>query len=343
MTQRLALALYRCLLAFYPKGFRLEFSAEMQVVFTQALGGRYASAGSLLWRELRDWPVALCQAHRAERKKAMVAENPSLAQPAPAHTPVPPSSWRHACLAALGHLFYLWLAAGEGLLSAFGGPLHVSSVLQSWLARLGLLVILVADLLVVLWSWRRGWPRWSLPYLGVVVTWLLLLFQSLIQNDGSLLVFIAPLVALAVLLLAALGGRWKGLQPLHERLRGDWTLSGLVYFSYVPLVFIFLLDDTPYQAIGITCSSALLALGVFLYMRGTILWWRVSVLPVAYIAASLVTIYFLRVDYFNGPRYYALDPLRLLGSWGVVGMLPLLAFGLLELTRHAYHRWLQAA
>ena len=38
MRTRLALGLYRCLLASYPKGFRTEFAAEMKAVFARALG-----------------------------------------------------------------------------------------------------------------------------------------------------------------------------------------------------------------------------------------------------------------------------------------------------------------
>jgi len=43
MLTRLALGLYRCLLAFYPTGFRTEFEAEMKAVFIQALGDQRAS------------------------------------------------------------------------------------------------------------------------------------------------------------------------------------------------------------------------------------------------------------------------------------------------------------
>ena len=119
-----------------------------------------------------------------------------------------------------------------------------------------------------------------------------------------------------------------------------WTLCGLAYFSYTPWVFIFMLDETRYQTTGTLLSSAILSLCVLVYLRCTRLRWRVLVLPIAYTAASLVTAFYLRVDYFSWQPYYASDPWR---SLVYLGIIPLLIVGLLELGRHAFIRWLQAA
>lgn len=343
MRTRVALGLYRCLLAFYPKGIRTEFGAEMRAVFAQALGEECASTGQLLWRELRDWPGALWQTHRAERRKIMIPAGTSRPQPALAHPADPVGAWRAAWLAALAYLLYLWLAAAEVILDASIGSLHLTSKMQSRIVGYGAGAILVVDLIVILLCWRRGWPRWSLPYLGVVLTWLVFVFQSLIKNDGSLLIYTSPLVALTVIGLAALGSWWKGLHTLSECLHRDWTLFGLAYLGYAPWVFFFLLDETRHQTIGTLLSSAILALGVLVYMRCSSLGWRVSVLPIAYATASLVAMFYLRVDYFYWPPYYTSDPWRSLVYWDVVGIAPLLVFGVLELGRHAFSRWLPAA
>ena len=101
MDKHLALWLYRCLLAFYPTGFRTEFGAEMRAVFTQALGDCRTSVVQLLWRELRDWPGVIWCAHRAERMRTMIPTSLAQQQPGPARQPVPASSWRDAWLAAL--------------------------------------------------------------------------------------------------------------------------------------------------------------------------------------------------------------------------------------------------
>jgi hypothetical protein len=343
MGKHLALWLYRCLLAFYPTGFRTEFEAEMKDVFTEALAERRASMVRLLGRELRDWPGVVWHAHHAERSEMMMSTSSSRAQPEPAQPLVPASSWRAAWLAALVHLFYLWIAAGGVVLRALVGPLHLTNRMQDRLTGYGAGAILVIDLIVVLLCWRRGWPRWGLPYLGVVLSVLALFTQAGIRNDGSLLIFIAPLVFLCIFLLAALGRWWKGLHSLYERLNSDWTLFGLAYFSYTPWVFIFMLDETRYQTTGTMLSSVILSLGVLVYMRCTRLGWRSLVLPIAYTAASLATAFYLRVDYFSWQAYYASDSWRSLVNWEVVGIMPLLVFGFLELGRHAVHRWLQAA
>jgi len=343
MRTRFALGLYRCLLAFYPKGFRAEFELEMTAVFSQALNGQHNAIARLLWRELCDWPRVAWRAHLAERRKTMAHTDSLQAQPAPAYQPVPAGTWRAAWLAALGYLVYLWIAAVAAILSALIEPLHLTWDMQSRITRYAAGAILAFDLIVVLLSWRRGWPRWSLPYLGVVLTCLVLVFQSLIKNDGSLLIYTAPLVALIIIGLAALGSRWKGLHSFYERLHRDWTLFGLVYLSYTPWVFIFMLDETRYQTTGTLLSSLILSLGVLAYLRCTQLGWRVLVLPVAYTAASLVTAFYLRADTFSWQTYFASVAWRNLVHWEVVGIIPLLIAGLLELGRYAFNRWLQAA
>jgi hypothetical protein len=331
------------LLAFYPKDFRAEFELEMTAVFSQALNGQRSATARLLWRELRDWPGVVWSTHHAERREIMMSTSSTLEQPDPSHQLVPASSWRSAWLAALGYLVYLWIAAAEAILIALSEPLHLTWVMQSRIVGYAAGVILAVDLIVVLLCWRRGWPRWSLPYLGVVLTWLVLVFQSLIKNDGSLLIFTAPLVALVIIGLAVLGSRWKGLHSFYERLHRDWTLFGLAYLSYTPWVFILMGDETPYQTTGTLLSTALLALGVLVYMRCTELWQRVLVLPVAFTAAYLVILCYLWVYYQPWHSYYTSSSFRLLANWGVVGIMPVLVFGLLELGRYAFHRWLHAA
>jgi len=343
MNTPLALGLYRCLLAFYPTGFRTEFEAEMKAVFTQALVEKRASAVCLLWRELRDCPGMVWRTHLTERRERMTPTSSIQAQTRPAHSLVTASSWRDACLAALAFLIYLWYSAAGVILSALSEPLHLTRNMQSRITGYVAGVILAVDLIVVLLSWRRGWPRWSLPYLGVVLTWLVLVFQSLIKNDGSLLIFTALLVALIIILLAALGSWWKGLHSFYERLHRDWTLFGLVYLSYTPWVFIFMLDETRYQTTGTLLSSAILSLGVLFYLRCTRLGWQALVLPVAYTAASLVATYYLKAYGIYWQPFFESGHFDMLTIMLLLAIAPLLVVGFFELGRYAFNRWLQAA
>jgi hypothetical protein len=343
MRIRLTLGLYRSLLAFYPKGFRAEFGEEMMAVFAQELRDSRTSSVQLLWRELRDWPGMVWRIHLAERSKTMVQTDFVQEQHPPVYQPVPAGTWREAWLAALGHLLYLWWGAGAVLWSALSGPLHMTMKTQNKISGSILGAILVIDFIVVLLCWRGGWPRWSFPYLGLVLAWLLLLGQSLIRNDGSLLFYVVPILPLIIFWLAVLGGQWKRLHSLYERLDREWTLLGLAYFSYVPFLFLIIFDETRYEASGILVISVVLALGVFIYMRCTSLWQRVVALPVVSIAAGVITIFFLQAD------YHALNPPIISSSFRIAGVItalaiaPLLIVGLLELGRYAFRRWLQAA
>jgi hypothetical protein len=343
MRKRLALWLYRCLLAFYPTGFRTEFEVEMKAVFTRALAERHASMVRLLWRELRDWPGVVWSAHHAERREIMIPTNSSRVQAAPAQQPVPASSWRDAWLAALAFLFYLWYSAAGVILSALSEPLKLTKSMQGGLGGLSALAILIIEFIVVLLCWRGGWPRWSLPYLGVVLSMLTLLAQAGIRNDGSLLIFFAPLVFFLVFLLAALSMWWKGLRPLYQRLHSDWTLLGLVYFSCLPFVFLIAMNETRYEGEVDLVLFVILALGVFAYMRTTSLWSRVVVLPVAYILASLVATYYLKAYDIYWQPFFESGTFDMLTIMLLLAIAPLLAVGLFELGRYAFNRWLQAA
>ena len=343
MRTRLALRLYRCLLSFYPRGFRSEFEAEMKAVFTQALGEQRSSTVRLLWRELRDCPGLVRSAHHSERRKMMVPNSSSRAQPEPAQPLVPASSWRDAWLAALAFLFYLWYSAAGVIFSALSEPLKLTYLMQGRLGGLSALAILIIEFIVVLLCWRGGWPRWSLPYLGVVLSVLALFAQAGIRNDGSLLIFIAPLVFLCIFLLAALGLWWKGLHSLYERLHSDWTLLGLAYFSCVPFVFFILMNETRYESGVDLVLFGILALGVFAYMRSASLWSRVVVLPVAFTLASLVATFYLKAyDTYRQP-FFESGTFRMLTIMVVTAIAPLLVVGLFELGRYAFNRWLQAA
>ena len=60
---RLATGLYRVLLNLYPADFRIEFGAEMQAVFEQAITNRvgFGAIAAYCLRELRDLPASLLQ------------------------------------------------------------------------------------------------------------------------------------------------------------------------------------------------------------------------------------------------------------------------------------------
>lgn len=73
MLTHLVLGLYRCLLAFYPAGFRQEFGPEMTAVFARALSAnRGPGFVGCCWRELRDWPGLVLRIHLTKRRNMMI-------------------------------------------------------------------------------------------------------------------------------------------------------------------------------------------------------------------------------------------------------------------------------
>lgn len=343
MGTRLALGLYRCLLAFYPKGFHTEFGAEMTVVFTQALRDQRTSTVRLLWRELRDLPGLVWCAYHADRRKMMMPTSSSRAQPVPAHQLVPAGSWRDAWLAALAFLLFFWDAVGWAILNTVQEPLQLTNATRNRLNNGISLAILAFVFVMIILGWRGGWPRWSLPYLGIVLILALGVSLSMLNNGGELLFFITPLGFILILLVAALGRLWKGLRSLYERLHSDWTLLGLAYFSGVWLVFMLMLNETRYEPGADLVLSVILALGVFAYMRSASLWQRVAALPGAFTIASLVATFYLKAYSSTRQPYFVSDTFILLTILEVVAIVPLLIVGLLELWRYGSQRRLQAA
>jgi len=273
----------------------------------------------------------------------MMPTSSSRAQPVPAHQLVLASSWRDAWLAALSFLLALWDAVGWAILKAVQEPLQFTNATRGRLNNGISLAILAFVLVMVFLGWRGGWPRWSLPYLGIVLILALSVSLSVLNNSGALLFFISPLVFILILLAAALGRWWKGLRPLYERLHSDWTLLGLVYFYGVWLVFVIMLNETRYEPGADLVLSVILALGVLAYMRSAFLWQRVVALPGAFTAACLIATFYLQV--YSGDRlpYFVSYTFRLLTILAVVAIAPLLIVGILELLRYASNRRLLAA
>ena len=280
-----ATRMYQLMLACYPPGFRAEFGTEMEMVFSEALRGIQDSGKnslwSLVWREFRYWPGSVIQEHLQARRNTMTVQDP--------FTPIRPAE----LLAALAIFLIPTLAAllvtilGEAKLNQLPNWLDVLMViffLGSLLASFGFAVI-------------RGFPRWSPPYLGILVVAFLLLgpfwpmqrtmdwayfrlFRPLGEMNGwsmfervlfqgvqgAILWFFVPLIALILITLLRL---LPSTRSLWRRVREDWTqLSFLVYGG---IVFYILLIFDEYQQKEIWSLAAWISLGIgcllYLYSR----------------------------------------------------------------------------
>lgn len=257
---RLALWIYKTLLAFYPPKFLAEYGEEMLRVFTSALlennDHNQHQNWRVIWRELRDWPMAITIQHLNERRNSM-SLNEDLYQ----EEPMTWADWLAGSLVFILPIVFpvMGLIINNGIMF----PDLVNIIIQ---------YVLLGSLgLALIYGLIKGLPRWSLPYLGFVVLicmfwvlrvdrifgWIYPLFLetfgprgvwpiavSVAYNGIYILIFtfIIPLIALVLIALFRLLPFTRG---LWRRLRADWTqLSYLLYGTHI---FIILLSFDEYR------------------------------------------------------------------------------------------------
>lgn len=260
---RLFTWMYAQLLKLYPDAYRDEYGAELQAVFRLAL---QAEAQQGQWavirrgvRELQDAPLAAWQAHRRVRPAGQTA-----------------NGWEIGAALApfllLGVLLPLLSPLGVGLRLPIGVFNEVA------VAILGLLGILL------LVGVGRGLPRWSLPYLGVILSLLSVygcsqwffdwLTSQLVTRQHPL--FWRQLVhqgqiwlGLPLLTLVIVGVSWllPPLRPFYNRLRQDWTLLSFMLYGAGLFALFVTFDDYPDEDPYLLPAMAFLAGGGWLYLR----------------------------------------------------------------------------
>jgi hypothetical protein len=238
--------------------------------------------GRLFWRELRDWPGAIRRAHRYERSRI------------PMNTPEPMTPWK-------------WFLA----LALFILPV-LSLVSNHLLASIGLLLLpifwgtLVA---VVVVSVGKGFPRWSVPYLGVLVFGVTLLglfvpiwervypftknilgpepwnlpqrviYQALQSGSAWLLS-----LAIAGLLVFLLRFRSRS-RSLSEAVMRDWTVLSFMLYGGTVISIVLAFEEYRYDDAWKIAAWACLGLGAWRYLKSETTRKRISALIVGVTAA----------------------------------------------------------
>jgi hypothetical protein len=285
---------YGWLLGFYPAGFREEFGDELQEVFSAALQeSRQPGHGQpwqVLWRELRDWPGAVLQAHKRGRRFTMVS-NETIPE-----KPLPPVELLAAMILFVLPIVSLILGSAASLPQWLVLPM--TNLVVGRVARLPqrleiTLVFLFWGVLLfsIVLALLRGLPGWSLPTFGFLLVVGLVLsngriwswtFPVFLEVFGARLTWSMPvqvgyngihilLMALSLLVAALLLVGLLGLLPftrqVWRRIRNDWTqLSFLLYGGlvfYVVLAFEEYRGDTLWKLAIWSC----LAVGAWLYLR----------------------------------------------------------------------------
>jgi len=272
------LTAYRTMLACYPPRFRAEFGAEMLQEFAIALGeARHAGREQpwrLCWREIRDWPVSVVVEHFRERRRRM--SSLELRE----EKPLSPGE--------------LLVAMALFALPLFGILSEAGALLPGWLVNGAGILWAAAFLLALGWALVKGFPRWSLPYLGLVLLFGLILsgtdrvwgwiYPLFTKSFGPRFLWSIPvrvlyvaafesLVLLSFLLLALLLVSLLRLPPhtraLWQQIRADWTRLSFLLYGGMVLNLWSLFDEYRHEGIWLSLAGIALALGAWGYLRAS--------------------------------------------------------------------------
>ncbi len=270
---------YTLLLRLYPRRFRNEFADEMIAVFNDALADVKMDSRSnpmiLFARELRDLPGAVWREHLRAGKGIQMNQN---------------LAWKPLTTKELIVAMAIFLLPAFPTLSVLLFQ-HQSSI--NFIMTTLALVSMAFVLIVLVIGSVKGFPRWSVPVLGVVVTAFVMLgpswriweniypavyrilggrpstlptritYQALMAGYSWFAVFVA--CALLVLLLAA----WPRTRRLAQSIRQDWTLFSFLLYGGVIFALELVFEEYRYDELWKIVCWVSLALGAWIYLKSS--------------------------------------------------------------------------
>ena len=294
LLARLATRIYRLMLACYPAWFRAEFGEEMQMVFSTVMREVQRSGKDkfwkLVWREFRGWPGSVLQAHLQARRNKMAIQDQ--------FTPI-----RRAELLAALTIFLIPTIATLLVMIVGAGNM---SKLPKWLDII--LVIFFLGSLTAAFGFAiiRGLPRWSPPYFGVLIVWLLLLgpfwplqrlwewtypfiFKALgptstwsmlkrVWYQGVQEAILWSIVLLSAVTIITLLRLLPYTRSLWRRVREDWTQLSFLVYGGIVLYILFVFDEYRHNELWSLASWIFLAIGCLLYLHSQEKYQRILIL-----------------------------------------------------------------
>jgi len=269
--------LYSNLLRLFPKDYRQEYAEELAFAFQKAVED--AGSGSdprrvwgVVWRELRDFPLALLQMHLRERSR-MMKTIPGAYLPGE-----PIVRWRLAAALLPFVVFIIYTLLDNPLMTGTAQNIAGALVLAMVVGILGLAIY---GGLHGLPTWSL--PAWSIPFFAAAMLsiqsayglfgWpsaqseriLVMMARSLFSYTGMIV------LGLALLLLV---------RPFYRRVQQDWTLLAFLFFCGFALFTIFF---DPYVGLEIyeTGAFVLMGLGALAFLLAPSKWQRFTVLCAA--------------------------------------------------------------
>ena len=265
---------YRVLLHLYPAAYQEEYSQELQTVFKLSMDdamkmGKLETAKVLL-RELTGLPKAALFAHLQERRKAkMIGKFAS-------RFDFEPGSF----IEFFGALYPFFLL---GAIHPLMSVLMESNILtpQSALVNgMGILLVVIMGILCLI-GLAKGLPRWSLPYLGFLISLFSVLqfevwfdlrrsipfdalyarswFLRQLIDQGMFWVGMSVVMLILVLMI--------GFVPFLRRFKEDWTLLSLVAYGASPFALLFAFDEYVNEEPFKLFAFLLLAAGLWIYLH----------------------------------------------------------------------------
>jgi hypothetical protein len=270
-SDRWLVRFYRRVLQLYPSGFRDDYQQEMVCVFELQVAEKQPDSFwevlQFCWRELRDLPGLLATAYLRERrqKRMSVKLEKRFSQPK--------GSWNEFFLASLPFILVMLLPSILSMIPALkdiGEPV-------GWLV-LGVFAVTLIGLSII--GFLVSLPRWSLAYVGIMLTVLAYLVAigldfyrifSFLQKwtlgitIGYLTGFLVVLFAMVVVMVLA-AGQLRLTLPLIQNIRADRTLLSFMLYCG-SLVFVVLSYDEVKVSIFPLLSALALLTGAWWYLR----------------------------------------------------------------------------
>jgi hypothetical protein len=284
---------YSLLLYLFPKTYRDEYGDELQAVFNSSLDDAikngWLEVMFVISRELTGLPRAILYEHLRERRKAKMKKGFD------SYFNFVTGSWNEFLVVLLP----FFLAGGIMPLLSYLGRERIISGMFGAVIVLPLLGLFIVLLMV---GAKKGLPRWSLPYLGFLMSMLSLYLFSAIFGTPIYLLF-RNLRDQSILIIDILwdGIFWYGLlfaifllvllsrvSSTFQHIKNDWTLSCFVLYGGVPFALWITFDeyvgDEPYTLL----AFLVLATGAWLYLRNSNEWTRFGTLFISMTLAMFI-------------------------------------------------------
>jgi len=270
--------IYVLLLTLYPREYLSEYGDELRMIFNLLLDdatGRF-EAVMLFFHELAGLPKAIIYEHlRERRKRRMTGKSAS-------HFDFELGS-RNETLAALAP-FLLF-----GAVPVVLGYLDTRGFLPRWFAIIFVLIFWSSGLGLLLIGFKKGAPRWFMPYLGLPLPIICVLAFNAIVNpewrgfpflhesswfvkqvfhQGVLWIWLL----LSILLIFLLTRLIPRLHPFHQKLRADWTLLCFLLYGAAPIVIVISFEEFKNEEPYLLMSFLALALGGWFYLQNIVPW-----------------------------------------------------------------------